>query len=42
MMEDLRLRAIQLRVKVYAENGNLMEAGTWAPDTNGKWERCAT
>ena len=35
-------KAVALRVKVYAENGNLMEAGTWAPDTNGKWERCAT
>jgi hypothetical protein len=39
---SLERKAVALRVKVYAENGNLMEAGTWAPDTNGKWARCAT
>ena len=33
-------QAVALRVKIYAEDGTLREAGTWAPDTNGKWERC--
>jgi hypothetical protein len=30
-----------LHVNVYDKNGELMEAGAWAPDAQGKWQRCA-
>jgi hypothetical protein len=34
-------QAVVLRVKVYAEEGDLMEAGDWTLAADGKWERCA-
>jgi hypothetical protein len=30
-----------LRVKVYGEGGDLMEAGDWTLAADGNWERCA-
>jgi hypothetical protein len=32
---------VALRVKVYGEDGDLMEAGDWTLAADGKWERCA-
>jgi hypothetical protein len=33
--------AVVLRVKVYGEDGDLMEAGDWTLAADGKWDRCA-
>ncbi|HEY6921972.1 MAG TPA: hypothetical protein VI653_00785 [Steroidobacteraceae bacterium] len=33
-------RASALDVKVYGESGNLVAAGAWMLDAEGKWERC--
>jgi hypothetical protein len=34
-------RATVLHVNVYGEDGNLHEAGSWKPDYDGRWQRCA-
>ena len=34
-------QAIVLRVKVYGEDGDLVEAGDWTVAADGEWERCA-
>jgi hypothetical protein len=34
-------QAVVLRVKVYGEDGDLMEAGDWTLAADSKWERCA-
>ena len=33
--------ATVLQVKRYNEDGELQEAGSWIPDRDGKWQRCA-
>jgi hypothetical protein len=33
--------AAVLNVKVYGEDGSLLNAGAWMLDADGKWERCA-
>ena len=30
-----------LNVRIYGEDGELRDAGTWVPDHHGKWQRCA-
>ncbi|HSY05653.1 MAG TPA: hypothetical protein VK803_06875 [Steroidobacteraceae bacterium] len=30
-----------LDVNIYAEDGELQEAGSWQPDHDGRWQRCA-
>ena len=34
-------QAVVLRVKVYGEDGDLVEAGDWTVAADGEWERCA-
>jgi len=34
-------RAAVLHVHVYGEDGELQKAGSWKPDQDGKWQRCA-
>ena len=33
-------RSSALHVKVYGESGNLVAAGAWMSDIEGKWQRC--
>lgn len=30
-----------LNVRIYSEDGALKDTGTWLPDHDGKWQRCA-
>ena len=30
-----------LDIRIYGEDGELKDAGTWLPDHAGKWQRCA-
>jgi hypothetical protein len=34
-------QAVVSRVKVYGEDGDLIETGDWTLAADGKWERCA-